>query len=809
MRGPLPAVTVAYVFGIIVAGCISLPLNWLFVTAFGLAIPVLSSDGLRRFLLLPFVAAVAAVNATIALSVIAPDDLRLLQEERTELCTIRGIIAGTPVYRVSERDSKPVVKSMTRVRVAQIGRKGEWNDVSGVVLVSTPGTLGEEYFAGRKVEVYGVLSPPRRRSAEGLFDYRRHLKYHGIYYQLLVEGPEDWLLRTDEHAPDSPPLSHRFSNWAHLVLARGLPPDDVATDLLRTMALGWKTALTDEVAEPFMQSGTLHVFAISGLHVALIAGILVSLAQLVRVPRAWCGIVVVPMLWFYTAATGWQASAIRSTIMMSVIIAGWALRRPPDLLNSLAAASLLILAWEPLQLFQTGFQLSFFVVLSIALLLPPLESWRRRLIQPDPFLPPDLRPTWQKRLDSPFRHITTSAATSTAAWLGSLPIVAYYFHLVTPVSLVANVLIVPLSGLALAGCMGSLICGDWSPGIGELFNHSAWLWMTCMVRISEWAAQLPCAYFYARSPHWAEFVIYYLALIAVASGWSFRSTPRKWASSFAALAIAGWILGSWHALQQTIRITILPLGGAGIHVDAPGKHHDMLVDCGNESSIDFLLTPFLRAQGVRRISTVVLSHGDLQHVGGFNALTDKFTIDEVVTTSIRFRSPAYRRLVNELAKPPNLLRQVHRGDAVAGWRVLHPKEEDRFSQADDSALVLYTELHNVSILLLSDLGKLGQRALSERHPELRADIVVTGLPTQGEPVEPAFLDLVSPKVLIVGTAEYPASSHAKRPLRKRLATLNIPVLYTSELGAISVEIAPGSFRVRAADQTLWGAKCKS
>ncbi|MFO1501563.1 MAG: ComEC/Rec2 family competence protein [Verrucomicrobiota bacterium] len=158
------------------------------------------------------------------------------------------------------------------------------------------------------------------------------------------------------------------------------------------------------------------------LHIALIAGILVSVLRVLRVPRAAAGFIVIPLIWFYTAATGWQASAIRSTIMMTVVIAGWALERPSDLINSLAATGLIILIWQPTQLFQASFQLSFFVVLSIALIVPPLEKVRQKLLAPDPLLPPELRPRWKRWLDWPIRVVTTSLATSVAAWLGSMPL---------------------------------------------------------------------------------------------------------------------------------------------------------------------------------------------------------------------------------------------------------------------------------------------------------------------------------------------------------------------------------------------------
>ena len=164
-----------------------------------------------------------------------------------------------------------------------------------------------------------------------------------------------------------------------------------------------------------------------------------------QLPRGLCGWLVIPLIWFYTAATGWQPSAIRSTLMMTIIIAGWSLKRPTDLLNSLATAALIILIFDPQQLFQASFQLSFFVVLGIAVLAPPLERFRSWLLQPDPLLPPELRPRWKQWLDAPVRMVTTSVGTSVAAWLGSMPLIAYYFYMVTPVSLLANVIIVPLS----------------------------------------------------------------------------------------------------------------------------------------------------------------------------------------------------------------------------------------------------------------------------------------------------------------------------------------------------------------------------
>src|SRR5260370_36787618 len=128
---------------------------------------------------------------------------------------------------------------------------------------------------------------------------------------------------------------------------------------------------------------------------------------------------------------------------MTVIIGGWSLKRPSNLLNSLATAAFIILVWDPQQLFQASFQLSFFVVLSLALFTPALERVRRRLFQRDPLVPADLRPRRQRSVDPALRHVTAILVTSLSARLGCLPLAAFYFHFFTPVSLLAHLIVLP------------------------------------------------------------------------------------------------------------------------------------------------------------------------------------------------------------------------------------------------------------------------------------------------------------------------------------------------------------------------------
>jgi competence protein ComEC len=738
-----------------------------------------------------------AANLAFRQALLSPHDLREVIGAKPEIVSIRGRLSETPYQRVYEHGDQESWRTMAQVQVTDVRlRDGLWRPAFGRVIASTPGIVGGEFFGGRRVELEGVLREPRLPVAEGGFDYRRYLARQGIYYQLQVDSPNDWRIEPDAGSNPGRPVADRFGTWARAELARGLPVEDEPLRLLWAMTLGWKTALSGEVSEPFMRSGTMHVFAISGLHIALIAGLLVAVLRVFRIPRAWCGLIVIPLIWCYTGVTGWQASAIRSTLMMTVIIAGWSLRRPSDLLNSLAAAAFIILLWDPQQLFQASFQLSFLVVFSLALFTPALEKVRKRLLAHDPLLPEELLPRWRRWSRPPLDFVTTGMVVSLASWLGSLPLIAYYFHLFTPVSLLANLVVVPLSSAALACNLASLTVCAFLPGAAELFNHSAWFFMSLMVWLSESAARMPGGCLYVAAPPFVGFLFYYGLLVSVTAGWLVRPRPRWWAAG--GLALLGTLWGvHWQVGRSNARLTIVPLsGGEAIYHRPAGRADDLLVDCGNESAVEFVLKPYLRSQGVNHLDRFLLTHGDIHHVGGARLLSELFASRKVLLSPVAFRSGAYREMLQHFERRPGRAMSVQRGSLIADWTVLHPAGADRFPQADDNTVVLRGELEGVRVLLLSDLGKPGQNALMERTTDLRADIVVAGVPTQTEPLADALLDVIQPKLIVITDSEFPATQRASRKVVERLNRRGVPVLYTRETGAVTFTLRRGQWEAR-------------
>src|SRR5206468_7028891 len=128
-----------------------------------------------------------------------------------------------------------------------------------------------------------------------------------------------------------------------------------------------------------------------------------------------------------------------------------------------------------------------------------------------------------------------------------------------------------------------------------------------------------------------------------------------------------------------------------------------------------LTKPFLQSKGLSGLSHFVLTHGDVRHIGAAGWIQQLFPPDTTYISPVRFRSAPYRAVLRDFESNHVRTKVIADGETVAGWQVLHPAKAEKFSRADDSALVLFSEIRGKRILLLSDLGRAGQNAVLNRH----------------------------------------------------------------------------------------------
>ena len=266
-----------------------------------------------------------------------------------------------------------------------------------------------------------------------------------------------------------------------------------------------------------------------------------------------------------------------------------------------------------------------------------------------------------------------------------------------------------------------------------------------------------------------------------------------------------YIFFGWKRRHAKTSLTVLPLnGGHAIFAASRHRSDDLLVDCGNAQAAESTLKDFLHAQGVNRLPRLILTTGEVRNSGGAAALDQMFGISALWTSAVDFHSSRYRETIATFDGPAARHHILKRGDTVSNWTVLYPDADTAYSRADDDALVLRGNLNQTKILLLSDLSRAGQdRLLALAKPEeLRADVVVSGLPAEGEPLCDELIAAIMPRVIVVADSELPAQRRASPRLRERLAEKNIPVFYTRDHGALKLVLEQNGWQLCAVDGTL-------
>src|ERR1041385_608099 len=252
MKRPLVAVVSLYTVGLLLGETFQPPLVALFIASFVVGAIFFLFQRSRPFLLCGLLVFVSWINLVLHTAAISSNDLRQLAGSESEIVTVRGNLAETPSTRIFVRGDDEIFRSIAQVHVSALRRNGENNfhPATGIIVVTTPGILPGNFFNKQSVEITGVLVLPDLPKAEGLFNYRDYLKKLGIFYTLKTASTNDW--QVGENPLKKIPFSDRFIAWATKTLTQGLDVSDESTQLLLAMTLGQKTALTDEVSEPFM-----------------------------------------------------------------------------------------------------------------------------------------------------------------------------------------------------------------------------------------------------------------------------------------------------------------------------------------------------------------------------------------------------------------------------------------------------------------------------------------------------------------------------------------------------------------------------
>lgn len=493
-----------------------------------------------------------------------------------------------------------------------------------------------------------------------------------------------------------------------------------AAAFLLTLAAGARAELGDEVEESFARSGLAHVLSVSGLHVAVLALTLFAalrwllcrrMLALTRLhdPRAFAGPLAVPVIWAYVLYTGWQAPAVRSAVMCSLLLCGWPLRRRSDALNALALAALVMIALDPAAPFELSVQLSFLAVAALTLLAPVLRE-AVPIDVPSPALHAGLALRVRKWREAVLQTVSASLAVT----LTTGPLVLSAFQRVSVAGLISNVVTLPLSGVLTLVAAGGA-------ALHLVSARLAWPLLWAGVQLSRvflaiaegFAASPASTVEWPAPPLWLCLAWWFgLSMLALARGrWRWLSLV-----SVASLALH---VGAPRSGDDELRVTFLAVGHGDATVISVGGHHALVdgggVPHGHDTGQRFVL-PFLRTRGITGFDVVALSHAHPDHALGLAS-----TLAELPTRRLWLpREVEVGPLVEDLlvAAGDAVVEEKQAGDPMlplggASLEVLGPPvDRSQLDSENDRSLVLLLRHGAVTFLLTGDIEAAGEAGLA-------------------------------------------------------------------------------------------------
>jgi len=805
---PLVVVLVAACGGVVADRylAVALPAWWTIATAAWAAWFVAWQRRYDRAATLPLLAAIAATAGSwhhCCWCLFDADDLGRYARTAPQPVLIEAVAIQSP-RAIAPPAPDPMMAfsggPRCRLKVAMKAlRDGQdWCRASGLARLDVQGHLAHVQ-AGDRLRIFAQLTAPLPPQNPGDFDAAGFFRAERVRSRLKAESDQAILVIAKAGICHPRRLLESLRSYGNQILAQHLTPRRQA--LAASVLLGRREQLEPERKEAFLETGTIHILSISGLHVGVLAAAMIFVVQRTRLAGGRGLALVAALIAGYAVLVDVEAPVVRATVL--VIVACWSLylgRRPLGF-NSLAAGALVVLAIRPLDLFNIGAQLSF---LSAAGLVAFAPWWTYSTGTRDPLkrLIRENQPWPTRAIGATGRYLGRLTLVSAAIGLLTLPLVMARFHLLSPVALVLNPLVsVPMSVGLIAG-FATLVLGSLAWPLGQLSGlvceGSFWLLETCVAL----GQRCPASHFWLPGPPDWWLAVLYLALGAVAA-FPRLKPPRRWCVVSAAVWIAVG-LGVSHLHRDTphLRCTVLSVGhGCAVLVELPDRQK-LLYDAGRLGSpfvAERSIATCLWSRGITHLDAVVLSHCDLDHFNALPGLLEKFSVQTVYVSPVMFRtsSAALESLRIALEQSGCCLAVARAGEQLWACRegtieVLHPPSRGRRGSDNANSVVLAIEHQGRRILLPGDLENPGLEDLMAGRP-FDCDVLLAPHHGSQRSNVPALRRWSSPEWVIISGGH--RSHGAATADAYRVA--GCEVLGTADVGAVEVRVFGGQIAVSA------------
>ena len=627
---------------------------------------------------------------------------------------------------------------------------------------------------GNIISLSGTFTKGREMRNPGEFDYNEYLRNEGFSGVITAYNVHDFkILCAEDNLLKSKIFQIRKTIYNRIL---NLQSEKTAS-LLKSLLLADRSDIDYETKTEFINTGVVHVLAVSGLHTGFV--ILFILIIFGRLNIYLRSIVVINGLILFMFITGLPVSVFRASVMAIIIIIAFILNRSTNLFNSLALAALIILIVNPDEIYSPGFQLSFSAVLSIGIIFPLFQKKIKELNLKNSFL----------------KYTILLIAVSLSVQIGTLPITLTYFGKLSIIAIAANLIVIPLIGLILLVGIVTLLINILSPFVAGIYAAANDLFTHILFKLIKIGGDFKYSFVWIRNFSTYDALIFYFLLILFLFYYKrFQSAAAKFSLLF--LIIINFLIYSSLDNKELFRLgeinlLMIDVGqGDSFLLQMPGGK-TALIDAGQTASYfdngEQVIIPLLNKLGIDKIDYGFVSHLDSDHYGGFVSLIHYERIKKIYKSPVDSSDRYDVKFENYLGQ--NNIPFYYYNKRILKLNnsriyFLFDNLDNNFSKNNRSGIIKIIFGKN-SFLFTGDAETKREKILiAEYKTFLKSDILKVGHHGSSSGSSSDFLNAVKPKISLISAGIQNKFDHPSKKILDRLELIKSTIYRTDKLGAV-------------------------
>ncbi|MGG1677483.1 DNA internalization-related competence protein ComEC/Rec2 [Neobacillus sp. NRS-1170] len=644
--------------------------------------------------------------------------------------------------------------------------------------------LHSRSFYGYLCRAAGTLEKPKVAKNPNGFNYRNYLSSNEIFWIVEIQGSP---LQNCAPVHQSATVIIKQLRFMGVRYLENHFPPEIAS-LSAALIFGDRSMLDSQLLGDYQQTGIVHLLAISGLHVSLLIAMVFFIGIRMGLTRQFMLNFLLIVIPIYVILTGASPSVIRSALMIMLFLITGKWKRILKLLpiDAISLACMLYIFFSPLVLFDIGFQLSFSVsfviILSSSSILNGYHSNGEKML-----------------------------FTSIISQLAALPFILYHYFGMSMIGIFANMLYIPLFSFVYMPGLYLLFF------IQIVFHHTPSFLNSLFLLIINFfnhligvLADFSITSFVPGRPNKFLLIIYILIIFRIFYIWESRSTLKRNAHLISITFVLFIFQPSWNFLNPFGEVTLIDVGqGDSILLHFPHDNGTYLIDTGGTMQFTEeswkekekpyevgrdVVVPFLKGKGITKIDKLILTHGDMDHIGGTFSILKEIKVNQILMPSVHDPSDTERAIIKMAKKKGisviKISKGSHWGSGENEFYILSP-EKNFVGERNRGSIAMIAQIGGVSWFLGGDLDQEGEEAIIKNYPHLKINVLKAGHHGSRTSSAEAFIDQIKPSVALISAGEHNRFGHPHQEVLERLRTAKVKIYRTDIQGAITYRFYQG------------------